>query len=89
VLREFRERFFHDRRAMALELVNEARRLGEFRDDVPAEFLLDQLFAPIYFQLLLEHAPLDQEFAYAYCENVMRLMAPPAARKTPPKPTSR
>jgi AcrR family transcriptional regulator len=88
VLREFRERFWYGRRAMALELVQEARRLGEFRDDIPADFQLDQLFAPIYFQLLSGHAPLNQEFANTHCENVMRLMAP-VARQTPIKPKSR
>ncbi|MBB5497593.1 TetR/AcrR family transcriptional regulator [Paraburkholderia sp. MM5384-R2] len=88
VLREFRERFWYGRRAMALELVNEARRLGEFRDDIPAEFQLDQLFAPVYFQLLTAHSPLTQEFANAHCDNVMRLMAP-VARQTQTKPKSR
>ena len=80
VLHEFRERFWSDRRAMALELVNEARRIGEFRDDVPAEFMLDQLFAPIYFQLLSGQIPLTQKFAKSHCENVLRLLAPDATQ---------
>lgn len=88
VLKEFRERFWYGRRAMALELVNEARRAGEFRDDIPAEIQLDQLFAPIYFQLLSGHAPLDEAFASSYCDSVMRLMAPDA-RQTPTKQKSR
>lgn len=88
VLREFRERFWYGRHAMALELMNEARRQGEFRDDVPAEFLLDQLFAPIYFQMLIGHTPLNQEFAKNHCENVMRLLAP-EARQAPAKSKSR
>lgn len=88
VLPEFRERFWYGRRAMALELVNEARRLGEFRDDVPALFQLDLLFAPIYFHLLLGNTPLNQEFADTHCESVMRLLAP-VARQTPTKPKSR
>jgi AcrR family transcriptional regulator len=88
VLREFRERFWNDRRDMALELVNRARQLGELRDDVPAEFLLDQIFAPIYFRLLSGHSPLSQEFIKSHSENVMRLLAPDA-RQTPTKPKSR
>lgn len=88
VLREFRERFWYGRHAMALELVNEARRLGEFRDDIPAESQLDLLFAPIYFHLLSGHSPLSQEFADAHCDSVMRLMEPDA-RQTPTKPKSR
>lgn len=88
VLREFRERFWYGRRAMALELVNEARRLGEFRDDIPADCQLDLLFSPIYFRLLSGQAPLDQEFADAHCNAVMHLMAPPV-RQTPTTPKSR
>lgn len=88
VLREFRERFWYGRRAMALELVNEARRLGEFRDDIPAEIQLDLLFSPIYFRLLAGHAPLDQQFADSHCDAVMHLMAS-TARQTPTTPKSR
>lgn len=78
VLHEFRERFWNDRRSMALELVIEARRIGEFRDDVSAEFMLDQLFAPIYFQLISGLIPLTQKFAKSHCENVLRLLTPEA-----------
>lgn len=78
VLREFRERFWQDRRAMTLELVTEACRHGEIRDDFPPEFLLELLFAPIYFRLLTQHAPLDQAFAKSYSENILRLLAPEA-----------
>lgn len=88
VLREFRERFWYQRRDMALQLVNEARKLGELRDDLPAEFLLDQMFAPIYFQLLMGHVPLSQEVARSHCQNVMFLLAPDA-RHTPTKSRSR
>lgn len=88
VLREFRERFWYGRRAMALELVNEARRLGEFRDDIPVDCQLDLLFSPIYFRLLSGQAPLNQEFSDAHCDAVMHLMAPPA-RQTPTTPKSR
>ena len=88
VLREFAERFWSGRRAMALELVNEARRLGELRDDIPAEFQLDQIFSPVYFRLLFGQAPLDKAFADAHWESIMRLMAP-AARRTPTAPKSR
>lgn len=88
VLSEFRKRFWDDRRQMALKFVNEAREQGEFRDDVPAEFLLDQLFSPIYFYLLSGYAPLTPEFAELHCASVIRLLEP-VARQTPTAPTSR
>lgn len=82
VLREFRERFWNDRRALTQELVNEACRRGALRDDFSPEFILELMFAPIYFRLLLQTAPLNKEFAESYCDNIIRLMAPPAAAST-------
>jgi AcrR family transcriptional regulator len=82
VLREFRERFWKDRRALTQELVTEACRLGELRDDFPTDFMLELLFGPIYFRLLSGHGPLSSDFSESYCENMFRLLAPPASTKT-------
>lgn len=91
VLREFRERFWNERRTLTLGLVHEACRHGELRDDFSAEFLLELLFAPIYFRLLIRSAPLNEEFSESYCENIVRLLAPPAPATpaTPAAPKSK
>lgn len=60
VLREFRERFWYGRRAVVREVVEDARRKGEFRNDVETELQMDILYAPIYFRLLMRHLPLDK-----------------------------
>lgn len=87
VLREFRERFWNDRRTLTLELVTEACRLGELRQDFPPEFMLELLFAPIYFRLLSGHSPLNADFSEDYCEKMFRLLAPvPAPVKAAPAP---
>jgi AcrR family transcriptional regulator len=77
VLREFRERFWYGRRAVVREVVEEARRLGEFRTDQETELQMDILYAPIYFRLLMRHLPLDKKFADAHCAAITQLLAPP------------
>jgi len=76
VLREFRERFWYGRRAVVREVVEEARRLGEFRSDMDTELQMDILYAPIYFRLLMRHLPLDKKFADAHCIAIMQVLAP-------------
>lgn len=76
VLREFRERFWYGRRAVVREVVEEARRLGEFRTDQETELQMDILYAPIYFRLLMRHLPLDKKFADEHCAAIMQMLAP-------------
>jgi len=79
VLREFRERFWYGRRAVVREVVEDARRCGEFRSDMEAELQMDILYAPIYFRLLVGHLPLDKKFADAHCATMMQMLSPPEA----------
>ncbi len=53
------KRFIEPRRAEARELIEEAQRNGEIRDDIPADTLLDMLYGPLYFRLLIGHAKID------------------------------
>ncbi|OUM01684.1 TetR family transcriptional regulator [Variovorax sp. JS1663] len=76
VLREFRERFWYGRRAVVREVVEEARRLGEIRNDLETELQMDILYAPIYFRLLMRHLPLDKKFADEHCAAIMQMLAP-------------
>jgi hypothetical protein len=85
VLREFRERFWYGRRAVVREVVEEARRLGEIRNDMDTELQMDILYAPIYFRLLMRHLPLDKKFADAHCAAMMQtLTVPDKAASAPP-----
>lgn len=79
VLREFRERFWYGRRAVVREVVEDARRCGEFRTDMDTELQMDILYAPIYFRLLMGHLPLDKKFADTHCTAIMHMLAPPKA----------
>lgn len=78
VLREFRERFFYGRRAMVREVIEEGRRRGEFRIDLEPEFMMDMIYASIYFRLIMGHLPLNQQFADELSMNVMELLCVPS-----------
>lgn len=79
VLREFRERFFYGRQAMVREVIEQARRTGEFRADLDAEAAMDMLYSPIYFRLLVDHLPLDKAFADAHSATMLHLLSAPGA----------
>lgn len=74
VLREFRERFFYDRRAMVREIIEEGRGNGEFRTDMESELLMDMVYSPVYFRLMMGHLPLSQEFAEELAESAMAVL---------------
>jgi AcrR family transcriptional regulator len=78
VLREFRERFFYGRRAMVREVLEEGRRNGEFRTDMDPEFLMDMVYSPVYFRLIMGHLPLNQKFADELAASTMAFLGAPA-----------
>lgn len=77
ILREFRERFFHGRRAMVREVLEEGRRRGELRSDMDVDLQADILYAPIYLRLLMQHQPLDKAFADMLSTTLMMLVGEP------------
>jgi AcrR family transcriptional regulator len=62
-LKYFRDVFLEERRVLAREVIEQAKRSGEVRPDLDTELIIDLLYSPIYFRLLLGHAPLDDRFA--------------------------
>jgi AcrR family transcriptional regulator len=57
------ERWLRPRRAVATRLLTEAAQGGELRAGIDLEAVTDQLFAPVYYRLLLGHAPLSEGLA--------------------------
>lgn len=78
VLRDFRERFFHGRRALVREVIETGRHNGEFRTDIETELQMDIVYSPVYFRLLMGHLPLSQKFADDLAEATMAFMCTPA-----------
>lgn len=61
------------RRDFAANVVNQAKRSGEVKIDVDTDVLIDLLYGPIYFRLLVGHKPLDAEFSRILTDLVTRL----------------
>ncbi len=53
------------RRREARELVVEAQNRGEIRSDISPDTILDILYGPLYFRLLIGHGPVDCHFVDA------------------------
>lgn len=53
------------RRKEARELVAQAQKRGEVRSDLSADTILDILYGPLYFRLLIGHGPVDCQFVDA------------------------
>jgi AcrR family transcriptional regulator len=71
VLREFRDRYVLKRREVAVKSIEEAYASGEMKRSVDPELLLDLIFGPIYFRLLVKHQPLDQAFGRELLDYVL------------------
>jgi AcrR family transcriptional regulator len=59
----FRNQFIAASRAAGRELLERAVAAGELRADLDLEVTLDLVYGPLYYRLLVGHAPLDQRFA--------------------------
>ena len=72
----FRNHFVLARRAEGRALLEKAVRDGEVRRDLDLEVALDLLYGPLFFRLLLGHAPLDARFTDQLLRLALRGFAP-------------
>jgi AcrR family transcriptional regulator len=72
VLRAYRDRYVTKRRAFTRDLIDRAQRAGTFRRDVGPDLLIDMIYGPIYYRLLLRHQKLDKRFGEELVDHVMR-----------------
>jgi len=68
----FRSHFVLARRAEGKALLERAIREREVRRDLNVEVALDLLYGPIFFRLLIGHAPLDERFTDQVLEEALR-----------------
>ena len=59
------------RRQATAEVLRLAVRRGQIRADVDLATVMDQLYAPLYWRLLMRHGPLDDGFARAVVANLL------------------
>ncbi len=74
--RLFLERFYLPRRAMNLDLVQQAIAVGELPPDTDAELLIDALTGPLYFRRIIGPAPVSEAFASALASQVLQAFRP-------------
>ena len=59
----FRRRYLSERRKLIIGLMTDAIEAGELSADTDEELLADRLIGPMYYRLLLGHAPVVDELA--------------------------
>jgi AcrR family transcriptional regulator len=65
-----RSRWLSVRRAEAKEILELGIERGELRDDIDPEVAVDVLYGPIYYRMLVSHAPLEGDFADALADHI-------------------
>ncbi len=81
ILRELVDQHMSRRRAGTAADVRRGQAAGEFAADADPDLLIDAIFGPIYFRLLLRHPPLTEEYADALVDQVLRGVRPPTKRR--------
>ena len=72
ILQELYERHIRQRRESTVKDIERGKASGEFPSDINAELLIDQIFAPVYYRLLLRVAPLTEEYGNELIDQVLR-----------------
>lgn len=71
IARSLQEQWLAPRREAAAVYLRRGMASGELRDDLDVEVTTDQIFAPFYYRLLLEHEPLSHAFAQTLLQQVL------------------
>jgi hypothetical protein len=66
-----RTRWLDPRRQASTALVQRSIDRGEIAPDVDIQALLDQIYAPLYFRLVMRHQPLDDSLAQTLVRTVL------------------
>lgn len=74
ILQAFRERFHYGRRAVVREILEACKATGEIRTDTNVDILMDVIYGAVYMRLMLNHAPLDENFAQSHLAYVFDLL---------------
>ena len=83
VLRELYDRHIGPRREATIADIERGMASGEFASSVNPELLVDAIFGPMYYRLLLRLTPLSEEYGEALIDQVLR-RAPMASLNSAP-----
>ncbi|HJF15694.1 MAG TPA: TetR/AcrR family transcriptional regulator [Enteractinococcus helveticum] len=62
-MKEFKERFWHNRRAAAVSIIRRAQEEGDIWSELDSVGVADLIYAPIYFRLLFQSGPLERAWS--------------------------
>jgi AcrR family transcriptional regulator len=66
-----RTRWIEPRRQATLPILERAVERGQLRPDLDLQAVMDQLYAPLYFRLLIRHQPLSDDLAATLVRQVL------------------
>ena len=72
ILQDLHEQHMKSRRAATAADVERGKAAGEFAADIDPQLLIDSLFSPIFFRLLLRQGPLTERYGDALIDQVLR-----------------
>lgn len=72
----FRNHFILARREEGRRLLRDAVRAGAVRRGIDLDVALDLIYAPVFYRLLVGHAPLDGAFTDAVLDDALRGLSP-------------
>jgi AcrR family transcriptional regulator len=70
-----RSRWLSVRRAEAREILELGIERGELREDLDLEVAVDVLYGPIYYRMLVGHAPLEDDFSDTLADHIFTGLA--------------
>lgn len=70
-LTSFCDRFLNPRREVARQVIQKGIDSGELDSALDPDVAMDILYGPIYYRLLLQHLPLDEEFGIAISQRAV------------------
>lgn len=79
--RLMQDKVIRPRREAGLRLLHSAQRRKEIAADGDLELILDMLFGPLWYRLLFDHAPIDEDFASRLLELVLHALKSPRRAK--------
>ena len=71
VMGEYRKRYVTARRNKTIEVIEHGYANGEFKRRVDPQLLIDMIYGPIYYRLLVRYLPLDQAFVDGLLDHVI------------------
>jgi len=75
IAKAFRNRVMLEQREAGRTILRDAQAAGEIRQDMDMEAVLDMLYAPVFYRLLVGHQPLTAAFGRDVVDTMLRALA--------------